>query len=73
MQEHYLKWYTQYLSRDFEMLVFGHDGYPVILFPTLNGRYYENKDYGLIAFASHFIEKGKIKFIVLVELIVQTV
>lgn len=61
MQEHYHKWYTQYLSRDFEMLVFGHSGYPIVLFPTSKGRYFENKDFGLIDSASHFIEQGKIK------------
>ena len=61
MQEHYHKWYTQYLSRDFEMLVFGHAGYPVILFPTSNGRYYQSKDFGLIDSASQLIDQGKIK------------
>jgi len=61
MQEHYHKWYTQYLSRDFEMLVFGHSGYPVILFPASKGRYYENKDFGLIDSASQLIDQGKIK------------
>lgn len=61
MQEFYHKWYTQYLSRDFEMLVFGHSGFPIILFPTSKGRYYENKDFGLIGSASQLIESGKIK------------
>jgi len=61
MQEFYHKWYTQYLSRDFEMLVFGHAGYPVILFPTSKGRYYENKDFGLIGSVLHLIEAGKVK------------
>jgi esterase/lipase superfamily enzyme len=61
MHEQYHKWYTQYLSRDFEMLVFGHSGYPVILFPTLMGRYYESKDTGLIESISHLVGEGKIK------------
>jgi len=50
-----------YLSRDFEMLVFGHDGFPVILFPPEKGRYYTNKDFGLIDSASDLIDDGKIK------------
>ena len=43
------------------MLVFGYDGYPVILFPTSTGRYYEGKDSGLISSVSHLIKSVKIK------------
>ena len=43
------------------MLVFGETGYPVILFPTSNARYFQAKDFGLIDAASKFIESGKIK------------
>ena len=48
MNEQHVRWYTRHLSRDFEMLVFGHAGYPVVLFPTSLGRYYQNKDFGLV-------------------------
>jgi len=61
VKEDYHKWFTQYLSREFEMLVFGHDGYPVILFPTSKARYYENKDFKLIDSAADLINAGKIK------------
>ncbi len=61
MQEFYHKWYSQYLNRDFEMLVFGHAGHPVILFPTAKGRYYENKDCGLIESVSKIIDEGKVR------------
>jgi esterase/lipase superfamily enzyme len=45
MNERYIKWYTPWLSREFEMLVFGNGGgLPLILFPTSFGRYYQNKD-----------------------------
>lgn len=33
MKEEYFKWYSPHLNRDVEMLVFGHAGYPVVLFP----------------------------------------
>jgi len=47
MNERYIKWYTPWLSREFEMLVFGNGGgLPLILFPTSGARYYENKDFG---------------------------
>jgi esterase/lipase superfamily enzyme len=35
MNERYIKWYTPYLSREFEMLAFGNGGgLPLILFPS---------------------------------------
>ncbi len=61
MKEQYFKWYSQELSKDFEMLVFGHSGYPVVLFPTSMGSYRENKDFKLIDSASWFLEQGLIK------------
>lgn len=43
------------------MLVFGDSGYPIILFPTSKGRFYENKDFKLIESASQLINSGKVK------------
>ena len=61
MNEQYYKWYSQQLSTDIEMLVYGDRGYPVILFPTSMGRYYQNKDFGLIDSAAWFIQEGLVK------------
>jgi len=61
LREEYHKWYSPAIGRDFEMLVFGHAGYPVILFPTSQGSYYQNKDQGLIGTADWFLERGKVK------------
>ncbi len=61
MREQYHKWYSQQLNADIEMLVFGDQGYPVILFPTSKGRYYENKDFKLIDSANWFIDQGLVK------------
>ena len=61
MHESYHKTYSPALGRDIEYLVFGHWGYPFILFPTSMGRYYENKDFKLVESARHFVESGKIK------------
>lgn len=58
MKEQYYKWYSPNLSKDIEMLVFGHQGYPVILFPTSMGRYYEGKDFDLVQAAHWFLERG---------------
>lgn len=61
LKEEYHKWYSEYLNREFEMLVFGHDGYPVILFPTLRAHYYESKDCKLIDSAAQLLDAGKFK------------
>jgi esterase/lipase superfamily enzyme len=60
-REEYHKWHSPVIGRDFEMLVFGHGGYPLILFPTSKGSYYQNKDQGLIETARWFLENGKVK------------
>ncbi|HXB91301.1 MAG TPA: alpha/beta hydrolase-fold protein [Puia sp.] len=61
LQEEYHKWHSPSIGRDFEMLVFGHSGYPVILFPTSKGSYFQNKDQGLIESVRWHIENGKVK------------
>ncbi len=61
MIEQYHKWYSHNLGLDVEMLVFGDRGYPVILFPTSEGRYYQNKDEGLIDAVRWFIDEGLVK------------
>lgn len=61
MLENYHKWHSSIIGRDFEMLVFGHAGMPVILFPTSQGRYFEAKDRGLVHAAAWFLENGYFK------------
>lgn len=59
--EEYHKWYSPSIGRDFEMLVFGQGGQPVILFPTSKGSYYQNKDEGMIESVRWFLENNKVK------------
>lgn len=61
MKEEYVKWYSTNIGRDIETLIFGHAGYPVLLFPSSQGRYYEAKDFSLIDSVGWFLEQGKIK------------
>lgn len=61
MNERYIRWWTPHLSRDFEMLVFGDgQGLPLILFPTSYGRFYQNKEFGLVESVRWFVETGRI-------------
>lgn len=61
VKETYHKWYSQSLSREIEMLIYGHQGYPVILFPSSQGRYYEGKDFRLVQTAHWYVERGFIQ------------
>ena len=61
MNERYIKWYTPWLSCEFEMFVFGDKrGLPLLLFPTSGARYYENKDFGLVGAIASYIDNGKV-------------
>ncbi len=57
-KEQYHRWYSPRIGKDMEMLVYGDRGYPVVLFPSTKGRYYESKDFGLIETAAWFLERG---------------
>jgi len=59
--ENYYKWHSPYLGKDFEMLVFGDEGYPLILFPTSMGRHYESKDRGLIESLRWFVDQQLVR------------
>lgn len=61
MTENYYKWHSPHLGRAFEMLVFGDEGYPLILFPTSMGRYYESKDRGLIDALGWFVDQQLVR------------
>lgn len=61
MTEQHHKWYSHHLGGEIDMLVFGDRGYPLILFPTSQGRYYENKDFGLIDSVAWFVNEGLVK------------
>ena len=61
MQERYIKWWTPYLSREFEMLVFGSGrGLPLIIFPTSFGRYHQNKDFGMVDSVAWFVDNDRV-------------
>ncbi|PWK77823.1 esterase/lipase superfamily enzyme [Mucilaginibacter oryzae] len=61
MTENYHRWHSPNTNTDLEMLVFGTRGYPVILFPTTKGRYYQNKDFRLIESVRWFVDNGLVK------------
>src|SRR6201999_2385809 len=61
MRREYHKWFTGELNREMEMLVFGHDGLPAIVFPTSQGRFYEFEDRGMVGAVADKIEAGRLQ------------
>ena len=61
MKREYLRWYSQGLHRDMELLVFGHAGAKVLMFPTRDGRFHEYEDLGLVDSLSDKIEAGQLQ------------
>ena len=62
MNREYHKWYSSRLNRDMELLVFGHAGTPVLVFPTSRGRFFEYSDRGMIDAVSDKINRGELQF-----------
>src|SRR3979411_1714124 len=62
MNREYHRWYSPSLHRDMELLVFGHAGTPVLVFPTSLGKYFEFEDRGMIGVVWNSIEQGAVQF-----------
>jgi esterase/lipase superfamily enzyme len=62
MQREYRKWKSPSLGRDMEMLVFGKEGTPVLIFPTEEGRFFEWEDQGVMEAVNEQIEMGYNQF-----------
>ncbi|HVB23141.1 MAG TPA: alpha/beta hydrolase-fold protein [Ktedonobacteraceae bacterium] len=58
MNREYHRWYSSSLDRDMELLVFGHAGTRVLIFPTSQGRFFQWEDTGMVAELSEHLEKG---------------
>lgn len=61
MRREYRKWFSHELGREMEMLVFGQQGLPAIVFPTSQGRFYEFEDRGMVGAVQDKIEAGNLQ------------
>jgi len=61
MNREYHKWYSPSLGRDMELLVFGHGGHPIIVFPTSKGRFWDYEERQMIAVIGHKYEAGELQ------------
>jgi len=61
VKRQYHKWFSDTLGRDMELLVFGHAGAKVLVFPAREGRFYDYENWGLVNALRHSIEGGNIR------------
>ncbi|MDP2834175.1 MAG: alpha/beta hydrolase-fold protein [Pseudomonadota bacterium] len=61
MNREYHRWYSPRLERDMELLVFGHAGAKVLVFPTRDGRFHEYEDLRLVQSLAPKINAGQIQ------------
>lgn len=61
MNREYHRWYSRSLDRDMELLVFGHGGARVLVFPTSQGRFFQWEDMGMIDTLGSRLEQGQIQ------------
>jgi esterase/lipase superfamily enzyme len=59
-REHH-RWYTGRLGREMDVLVYGHYGAPILVFPTSGGDHREYEGQGMIDALAHHIDAGKVK------------
>ncbi len=61
MNREYHRWYSRSLDRDMELLVFGHAGARMLVFPTSMGRFFQWEDMGMMATLGRRLEQGHVQ------------
>ena len=61
MRRDYHNWYSHRLGRQMELLSYGQRGFPVLVFPTSRGRFFEYENSGMIHALAQKIEWGHIQ------------
>jgi esterase/lipase superfamily enzyme len=63
MHRDYRRWHSPALGREMELLIFGHAGAPLLVFPTSHGRFHEFEDRGMVDALSYQLEQGWLQLI----------
>jgi esterase/lipase superfamily enzyme len=61
MHREYHRWFSGSLQREMELLFFGHDGPPMLVFPTSMGAFYEFEDRGMIGALGGKLAHGQLR------------
>jgi esterase/lipase superfamily enzyme len=56
-------WSSPALGHDMSLRVYGHDGRPVVAFPSQEGRYWDFESWGMIEACAGFIEAGRMRIV----------
>jgi esterase/lipase superfamily enzyme len=60
-REEHARWYSDRIGREMDVLVHGHAGAPVLVFPSSWGRFYEWKDFRMVETLADKIDAGYIQ------------
>jgi esterase/lipase superfamily enzyme len=63
LHREYRRWYSPTLGRDMELLVLGHAGARMVVFPTSQGRFFEWEDRGMGDALAEHLERGWLQLI----------
>jgi len=61
MNREFQRGFSREMQRDTELLVFGHGGTPMIVFPTSMGKFFEYEDRGMIGVLAPKLESGELQ------------
>jgi esterase/lipase superfamily enzyme len=61
LNREHVAWDSPILGRKMELLWFGYAGRPMVWFPTSEGRYYQNEDFGLVGAVGDALAEGKLQ------------
>lgn len=61
MKRDYRRWYSPRLHRDMELLIFGHAGAKVLMFPTRDGRFWEYESLQVVASLADKVNAGHLQ------------
>src|SRR5262245_22625345 len=56
-------WWSPALGQDMALKVYGHDGRPVVAFPSQDGRYWDFEGWGMVAACDGLIEGGRMRIV----------
>jgi esterase/lipase superfamily enzyme len=63
MRREFHVWWSHQLGREMPLLVFGHAGVPVVVFPTSMGAFFEYEDRGMVGAIADKIEGGALRLV----------
>ncbi len=52
-------WLSPALGHDMSLKVYGHDGRPVVTFPSQEGRWWDFESWGMVDACAGFVESGR--------------